>query len=117
MTVTEAKARDPEDWLAQANADAGLITQNFYLPRIRRTIPGQEIYAFAGVLVMHSDKWRWIVDPAEREDELNIRPVIVETLIRNPETGLQEVITSLFYRAGDLSPYNDYTVIWDILRQ
>jgi hypothetical protein len=117
IVVSKAKPQGPEDWLAQADADAAVVTQKFYLPRIRKTIPGQEIYAFGGVLVLRSDSWRWIVDPAQREDQLNVRPVLVETLVIDPETGLNKVITSYFYRAGEMYPFNDYTVIWDILRQ
>jgi hypothetical protein len=118
LAASLATARGPEDWLAKASADPVGLYSKFYLPLLRQKIPGQEIYACSEVLMMQNSSWRWIGDPALREDELHVHPVIVETLIINPQTGLTEVIVSDFYRLGDLwFPNPGYTVVWDILRE
>ena len=116
MAVSQATAKGPEDWLAKASADHAGWYRKFYLPHLHKMVPGQEIYVCDKVLVMQNGSWRGIGDPAEREDELNVRPVLVETLIINPQTGLMEIIVSDFYRACEVSPNDGYTVVFDILR-
>jgi outer membrane receptor for ferrienterochelin and colicin len=82
----------------------GYVQQIFYFQRLRQSIPGQEIYSFAGITVVDYGPW------VENPQSLNPRPIIVEELIRNPDTGLQEVITYTNFRAVD---FGDVTVLWD----
>lgn len=117
LSASRATARDSEDWLAKASAEPGGMYSKFFLPGLRQTIPGQEIYACGEVLLVHTGPWCGIGDPALRGVELNVHPVIVERLIIDPQTGYQKVITIDYYRLGDLSPSPGYTVIWDILKQ
>ncbi|MHC4325970.1 MAG: hypothetical protein ACYSUX_16995, partial [Planctomycetota bacterium] len=117
MDVSQATVQGPEDWLAKASTGPAGEYRKFYLPNLQKIVPGQEIYSCYGVLVMQNGPWRGIGDPAEREDELNVRPVIVQTMIINPQTGHMELIVSDFYRACEVSPNDGYTVVFDILRQ
>jgi hypothetical protein len=116
-TVSQATARGPEDWLAKASAEPGGYYRKFYLPGLRKFYPDTEEYVCTDVLVKQNGSWRGIGDPAEREDELSVRPVIVWTEIINPQTGYPEVIRSDFYRACDLSEFDGNSVVYDILRQ
>jgi hypothetical protein len=95
-----------------AQASSGYIFEKrIFYQQLRQTIPGTEIYAFAGVAEVR-DWGHGIPDPAVREEELNIRPVIVERFVINPETGLAEVITYTNIRAAGsvASP-----VVWDLI--
>lgn len=119
MAVRRSKVQGPEDWLAQVSTDptGGYSYRKlFYLLRLRQTIPGQQVYGYAGITIRADDWWRWIVDPAEREDLMNIRPIIVEKLVYDPEEGISVVITREDYRAAQLNYEGDPIVIWDILR-
>ncbi len=82
----------------------GYVQKIYYFQRIRRTIPGQEIYGFAGITVIDHGPW------VENPQTLNPRPIIVEELVRDPDTGLQEVITYTNFRAVD---FGGTTVLWD----
>lgn len=82
----------------------GYVQQVYYFQRLRQTIPGQEIYSFAGITVIDYGPW------VENPQTLNPRPVIVEELVRNPDTGLQEVITYTNFRAVN---FGEIVVLWD----
>jgi hypothetical protein len=90
----------------------------FYFQRLRFTGTGAEIYTFDDPVEIWDASWRMIGDPAEREDELNIRPVTVEFLDRDPETGETRLYVVRNLRAADL-PVRWYgetaTVVWDVL--
>jgi len=114
LTASRAKPRDSDDWLAKASTDLSGWYHKFYLPQLRQTIPGQEIYSCGGVLLMQDGPWRGIGDPALREDELNIHPVLIQKMVIDPQTGYMELWQFDFCRAAEV---DGYTVIWDILRQ
>jgi hypothetical protein len=118
MAVRKAVVRGPDDWLAQVSADpAGNYSyRKFYLLRLRQTIPGQQVFGYAGIYIVRDDWWRWIVDPAEREDDLNIRSVIVEKLVYDPDEGITIVISNDEFRAAQPNYSSDLIVIWDILK-
>jgi hypothetical protein len=119
MAVRRSEVRGPDDWLAQVATDpaGGHSYQKlFYLLRLRQTIPGQPVYGYAGITIRADDWWRWIVDPAEREERMNIRPIIVQKLVYDPEEGISVVITREDYRAAQLNYDGEPTVIWDILK-
>jgi hypothetical protein len=98
------------DWAMKSSA-GNMFDKRFFYQRLLQSISGQDIYMFGGVVAI-GDWGRGIPDPAVREEELYIRPVIVERLVRNPETGQQEVITYLNIRAaGSVNA----PVVWDIL--
>ncbi|MFH1755390.1 MAG: TonB-dependent receptor [Candidatus Latescibacterota bacterium] len=82
----------------------GYVQKIFYFQRLRQTIPGQQIYSFAGITVIDYGPW------VENPQSLNPRPVLVEELVRNPATGLQEVRTYTNFRAVDFA---GTTVLWD----
>ena len=82
-----------------------------YFQRLFRVIPGQEIFAFIGHARAGASAY-WITDPAWREDLLNIRPVMIESIYRDPVTGRQNVRTYTNIRAADLG---SCTVVWDVL--
>jgi photosystem II stability/assembly factor-like uncharacterized protein len=118
MTVSQAEIRGADDWLAQASADPqGFQFKKFFLPRIRQIVPGQNIFSWAGVRIRDIGSWRWVGDPGEREDYLNIRHVIMEKIVINPDTGLLEVISVDYYRAADPIYDSSETVVWDIVRR
>ena len=56
-----------------------------------------------------------ITNPELREELLNVRPVVVLDMIRNPTTGLQELVIYQNYRAADLplGGGSTVTVLWD----
>jgi len=118
MAVRKPEVRGPDDWLAQASADPDgeYEYKKFFFLRIRQTIPGQPIFGYADMRIINNDSWRWEIDPMEREDYWNVRPIIVEKLIFNPETGLLDVLTADYYRAVELPSPGAGTYIWDILR-
>ena len=76
--------------------------------------PGQpEIFEFGRIRVFNHGPWAEIQDAAKREQQLNIRPVIVQSLERRPD-GTQELVTYTNFRAADLRVGNAVVpVIWD----
>jgi hypothetical protein len=76
--------------------------------------PGQiEIMEFTTIRTINNGPWAEIKDAATRERQLNIRPIIVQDLVRRDD-GTVEVVTYTNYRAADLHVGNQVaTVIWD----
>ena len=68
-----------------------------------------------GVSTIMDGPWRWFGDPAYREDQLDIRRVIVITPARNPETGEVDIITREDLRAADVWYFSSYTMVWDVV--
>ena len=76
--------------------------------------PGQpEIFEFSRIRVFNHGPWAEIKDQATRERQLNIRPVLVQALERQPD-GTQQLVTYTKFRAADLRVGNTIVpVIWD----
>jgi outer membrane receptor protein involved in Fe transport len=76
--------------------------------------PGQpEIMEFSRIRSFNHGPWAEIKDPAKQQRQLNIRPVIVQDLVRR-ENGTQELVTYTNFRAADLRLGNNVvTVLWD----
>lgn len=76
--------------------------------------PGQpEIFEFSRIRVFNNGPWADIKDQATRERRLNIRPVLVQALERQPD-GTQKLVTYTKFRAADLRVGNTIVpVIWD----
>ena len=76
--------------------------------------PGQvEIMEFTTIRTINHGPWAEIKDTATRERQLNIRPIIVQDLVRRDD-GTQEIITYTNFRAADLRVGNNVaTVVWD----
>ncbi len=92
----------------------------FYFQHLRRTMPGEEIYTFSDLTGIVDGAWRMLADPVERENALNVRPVIVEYLQRDPETGEIEHVMISNMRAADLPPrgYGEtISVVWDVVNE
>ncbi|NIO00910.1 MAG: TonB-dependent receptor [Candidatus Latescibacteria bacterium] len=82
----------------------GHVQKVYYFQRLRQTIPGQEIYTFQGITVVDHGPW------VENAQSLNPRPIIVEEVVRDPDTGESHVITYTNFRAVD---FGERTVLWD----
>jgi outer membrane receptor protein involved in Fe transport len=76
--------------------------------------PGQpEIFEFSRIRVFNHGPWADIKDEATRVRQLNIRPVIVQSLERQ-EDGTQQLVTYTNFRAADMRVGNTVVpVIWD----
>jgi len=76
--------------------------------------PGQpEVFEFSRIRVFNNGPWAEIKDQATRERRLNVRPVIVQALERQPD-GTQQLVTYTKFRAADLRVGNTVVpVIWD----
>ncbi|HXS09293.1 MAG TPA: TonB-dependent receptor [Candidatus Krumholzibacteria bacterium] len=76
--------------------------------------PGQpEIFEFSRIRVFNHGPWAEIKDEATRVRQLNIRPVIVQSLERQ-EDGTQQLVTYTNFRAADMRVGNTVVpVIWD----
>lgn len=77
--------------------------------------PGQvEIMEFTRIRPVPHGPWAEITDPIQREQVLNIRPVIVRDLVRDPQTGEVTPIQYENFRAADIGSGSDkITVVWD----
>jgi outer membrane receptor protein involved in Fe transport len=76
--------------------------------------PGQpEIFEFSRIRVFNHGPWAEIKDEATKVRQLNIRPVIVQSLERQ-EDGTQQLVTYTNFRAADMRVGNTVVpVIWD----
>lgn len=90
----------------------------FHFPRLRFTGTGAQIFEITETAEVFDGDWRTIADPALRESELNIRPVIIEVLERDPDTGEFRLVILDHLRAADLVPGDSggsVTVVWDTM--
>ncbi len=76
--------------------------------------PGQpEIFEFSRIRVFNHGPWAEIKDEATRVRQLNIRPVIVQSLERQDD-GTQQLVTYTKFRAADMRVGNTVIpIIWD----
>jgi hypothetical protein len=92
----------------------GYVGKIHYFQRLRpmpASSPGEvEEMMFAGIARVDHGSWAKITDPVRRERLLNIRPVVVLQEVRDPETGLTNVIEHAGFRAADIG---ETTVVWD----
>lgn len=96
-----------EEYHHNWNVD-GYVSKIYYFQRLRPTGTGHDVYAFGGIAVQFEGPWLENVrDPARAP---NPRPVTVEQLTRDPETGEQRLITHTNFRAVDVG---GTTILWD----
>ncbi len=81
----------------------GYTQKVHYFQRLQPTM-GEGIYNFAGITIIAHGAW------ADNPQSMNPRRIIVEELVRNPDTGKQEKITYSNFRAVD---FGETTVLWD----
>jgi hypothetical protein len=67
-------------------------------------------YAFRGITVDNGRWTHWFANPVHRQQELDVRPVIVYEEIRDPDTGMISLIVHQDIVAATLSVG---TVVWD----
>ncbi len=96
----------------------GYVSKLFYFQRLGLKFepnPGElETFEFAGIARIDKGPWAEIADEATRMQTLNIRPVIVEQTVRDPETGVVSIITYENFRAADIRTGETVrTVVWD----
>jgi len=96
---------------------SGYVGKVWYFQQLTYAVapePGQpEIMEFARVRIFNHGPWAEIQDAIKRERQLNIRPVIVQDLVRNDD-GTQEQVTYTNFRAADLRVGTTVvTVVWD----
>lgn len=89
----------------------------FYLQRLIGAgppYPGEPEQMLCFGINRYSDGlWRWYGDPALREDQLNIRPVLVLVPYQNAETGEVDIFVHDNIRAADIG--GNTTVLWDFI--
>jgi len=88
----------------------------FYTQRVEPTGAAQDEYSF-GELQKASPNgaWRTIADPSQREAELNIRPIVLVVLDRDPETD-ETILRRFRARLAVLPPFEGQEaaeVLWD----
>jgi hypothetical protein len=83
----------------------GYVQKIYYFQRLQK-IMGEEAYSFAGITRINHGTW------VNNPQSLNPRRVKVLEPVRNPETGLSEVIEYNNFRAVD---FGEITVLWDEL--
>ena len=92
----------------------GFVGKIHIFQRVFQSVPSQpgepEIMEFLGITRIDHGSWATITDQVTRERRLNIRPVIVRQLVRDPVTGEQRIEQYDDFRAADIG---DRTVIWD----
>jgi len=110
-TITQLTSFD--DRTEAAYGDGGFYFQRLISVSPDPPPPGEpEQMLFYGISRISDGRWRRYVDPALREDELNIRRVMVIVPYRNPETGEREIYVNDNLRAADIG---EYTVLWDVI--
>lgn len=76
-------------------------------------VNGREQFQFGRLQSINNGPWANVKDPAKQQAQLNVRPVDVIDLVRNPD-GTQFVVTYTDYRAADFRVGNQVvTVVWD----
>jgi hypothetical protein len=92
-------------------------TRLYHFQELLSTYAGIERYEFGGPSKIWDWGWRLYGDPAEREDALNVRPVIVEALEFDPDTNEQRLLIIYNLRAADIpvGSGETKTVVWDTL--
>ena len=92
----------------------------FHFQRLLPTGTGPNQYAFDGLTKILDDEWRMIGDPMERETVLDVRPVIVEVVERDPDTGETRLIILQNVRIAELRSgghAGTFSVVWDMLEE
>ena len=108
MTAETIMARSKRESYMHNWNISGYVSKTYYLQRLQKIRPSQpgsyDVYAFAGVAQMPHG--RWATDPAA----VTPVPIIVEELVRDPETGEQEVRVHDRFRAVIIGAA---TYLWD----
>jgi hypothetical protein len=86
----------------------GYVQKVYYYQRLLDAGTGRDRFTFGGITVQLEGEW--LAKVADPSQEPNPRPVIVEQLIRNPDTGEQELRIFDDFRAVDV---NGITLLWD----
>jgi outer membrane receptor protein involved in Fe transport len=93
----------------------GYVSKMYYFQRLRLLQVGPpEVMQFAGIAQIDHGPWAQIADEALRERQLNIRPIRVVELVRDPQTGQSEEVFYENFRAAELGTGDTrVTVLWD----
>lgn len=95
---------------------AGYVSKVWYFQGLDVAGPpenGIEQFQFGRLRSINNGPWAEVKDPAKQMAQLNVRPVTVYDLVRNPD-GTQELVQFSQYRAADLRVDNQVvTVVWD----
>ena len=105
--VALSAARGPG---AQAGPD--IEARFFHFQRVIPTGTGRDVFTFLDVAAVVDGDWRAIGDPEERTRALDVRPVTMEYLTRDPDTGFLQLIVRQNVLVADLP--GGVTVMWDV---
>jgi hypothetical protein len=86
----------------------GYVQKVYYFQRLRPTGTDSDVYTFGSMSPQYAGPWLEAVNDPNRAP--NPRPVRVQKLVRDPETGKQILITFDNFRALDV---NGVTLLWD----
>ncbi|MDH3216366.1 MAG: hypothetical protein OEN01_08750 [Candidatus Krumholzibacteria bacterium] len=78
-----------------SSSDFDYDARVFHFQGVVPTGTGQDICSFGELVKVPDGDWRMIADPGERDSVLNVRPIVLEVLHRDLETG--EVILRVFF--------------------
>jgi len=92
----------------------GYVQKTYMFQRLQKTGSGSDVYEFGGIWSEYEGSWLAAVeDPSKPPDP---RFVQVEQLVRDPETGEQELIVYYYFRAVDITVEgraDPITLLWD----
>ncbi|UCH83952.1 MAG: TonB-dependent receptor [Candidatus Latescibacterota bacterium] len=92
----------------------GYVQKVYLFQRLRSTNTGVDRFEFGGIWSEYEGQW--LADVNDQTKQPNPRPVIVEKLVRDPETNEQQLIVYYNFRAVDIPiPGRDepITILWD----
>jgi len=90
----------------------------FYVQQLQFSGTGPNRYVFGGMAKLRDGDWRGVADPAAREAALDIRPVLLEVLTRDADTGefylyvFEDVLAADIYNEAE---HETITVLWDTI--
>ncbi|HEX6791406.1 MAG TPA: TonB-dependent receptor [Candidatus Krumholzibacteria bacterium] len=92
---------------------SGYVGKVWYFQGVDLVAEGTNEYTFGRIRVFNHGPWADIKDPAKREAQLNIRPIVIYNQVR-AEDGTASLDTLYNFRAADLKVGNTpVTVVWD----
>jgi hypothetical protein len=100
--------------VVSSSSDFDYDARMFHFQRLVPTGTGPDRYSFGELAKVPDGDWRMIADPGERESALNVRPIVLEVLHRDLETGEIILMVFLNVRIAEL-PGDGGTieVLWD----
>jgi len=92
----------------------GYVQKTYMFQRLRKTGSGSDVYEFGGIWSEYQGPWLAAVEDPNQSP--NPRFVRVEQLVRDPETGLQQLVVYNSFRAVDKTVEgitDPITLLWD----